>query len=589
MKVQPQTAATDLKKEIQDLRGRFLKLEEHELFVLWFLRAYIAESEKQAASALTGAPRDKGVDAVFTDDQARMVFLVQAKFRKSLGGSYESRSDVMSFAQLAHTMWGDEEEFASLVKDLDTTVRMRLLSARDRLLDRHYRLKLYYVTMGKCSQNLSREAGRLVKKSSGNSDLEIIDDRRIPLILIDYLDGVAPPVPSLELEIETGPGTSTVLQQYDGKSMIDSWVFSMNGRAIADLYSRAGERLFARNIRGYLGSTEVNRSLEDTLENQPGFFWYYNNGITIICDDAEETRRAGRNLLYVTNPQIINGQQTTRQFYHKANESHRASVLVRVFKVPRDGVASTGFFEDFVRRIVTATNWQNKILASDLKSNDHRQIEIERELRKYGYYYLRKRRRKSEARAAAGRGTVIITKMELAQAVAACDLDPSIVRTEGKEGLFEDRFYPTIFPNRDPLFYLPRYWLMRHVAFVARGYPERAYAKWLVMHFVWGRLVSLLSPRTMAESFVNGSLRDTLSIVSLAKAINPVFAAALRFFRRNRGRGARAIDVSRFFMRRGLEKQFESFWKEPANRSRNVFKRAWTQFDTRLKDESGLP
>jgi hypothetical protein len=43
------------------------------------------------------------------------------------------------------------------------------------------------------------------------------------LLLADYIDGVAPPVPSLDLEIETG-----IFHRYDSKTDIEAWVFSMN-------------------------------------------------------------------------------------------------------------------------------------------------------------------------------------------------------------------------------------------------------------------------------------------------------------------------------------------------------------------------
>ena len=48
-----------------------------------------------------------------------------------------------------------------------------------------------------------------------------------------------------------------------------------------------------------------------------------------------------------------------------------------------------------VSKIVAATNWQNAIKASDLMSNDRRQIDLERNLRKLDYQYLRKRQSKS--------------------------------------------------------------------------------------------------------------------------------------------------------------------------------------------------
>lgn len=145
----------------------------------------------------------------------------------------------------------------------------------------------------------------------------------------------------------------------------------------------------------------------------------------------------------------------------------RASVLVRVIRVPREGDDNANSVETLVSRIVSATNWQNAIRPSDLMSNDRRQIDIERQVRKLDYLYLRKRMTKGEARRAAGaRHLRLLKKDELAQAVAGCDLDPSIVR-EGKERLFEERWYDQMFPTGDPNYYLSRYWLLRQVGYVA--------------------------------------------------------------------------------------------------------------------------
>ena len=149
----------------------------------------------------------------------------------------------------------------------------------------------------------------------------------------------------------------------------------MTSRGVADLFEHAGTRLFARNIRGFLGSTEINRSMESTLKNESEYFWYYNNGITIICDDADETSSHGKHILRVKNPQVINGQQTTRMLYRMANTSPKASVTVKVIRVTRRDDGGSEQFDTLVSNIVQATNWQNAIRASDLISNDRRQIE----------------------------------------------------------------------------------------------------------------------------------------------------------------------------------------------------------------------
>ena len=146
--------------------------------------------------------------------------------------------------------------------------------------------------------------------------------------------------------------------------------------------------------------------LRDYLDGvaPPDHFFYYNNGITIICDRAEKRSHSGKDILRVTNPQVINGQQTSRMLALDKEKATEASVLVKVMQVPREPGADSGDgFDTLVSRIVANTNWQNAINYADLVSNDRVQIEIERALRKVGYVYLRKRQKKSEARKNTGK------------------------------------------------------------------------------------------------------------------------------------------------------------------------------------------
>jgi hypothetical protein len=172
----------------------------------------------------------------------------------------------------------------------------------------------------------------------------------------------------------------------------------MSGRDLANLYAEAGDRLFARNIRVFLGDTAINDGMRRTLSREADYFWYFNNGVTLICDSARKTAERGQAVLRVTNPQVINGQQTTRVLSDVATSNAKeAAVIVRVISVPRGG-GGQDRFEQLVSNIVAATNWQNAILASDLRANDARQVYIQRELSKLRYQYLRKRQTKKEAK-----------------------------------------------------------------------------------------------------------------------------------------------------------------------------------------------
>ena len=363
-------------------------------------------------------------------------------------------------------------------------------------------------------------------------------------------------------------------------SGIDSWVFTMSGRDVAKLFESTGVRLFARNIRGFLGGTSINQAMQATLRDRPEYFWYFNNGVTIVCDGAQEITQRGRTVLRVDNPQVINGQQTTRVLAAQAELAPTASVLARVIRVPRDGDS----FEDLVSRIVEATNWQNQIRASDLVANDRRQVQIERELRKRGYQYLRKRQTKGEARAAVGsRFRFLITKEELAQSMAACKFDPVVVRL-GKEGLFAEEYYTAIFDDTTAPPYLDRYWLMRLVAYTASGYPERAYAKWVALHFMWGKVGRAISSRS--DDFANACERGWRSepfLTPLHTAADLALAECVAFYRANRGTGPQAIDVSSFFKRRNLHKEFARHWDRDASEPRKKrFESAVSRFQAQL-------
>ncbi len=333
----PQLTAEDLNIEIASLGQNYHHLRDDDLFILWFLRAYITESHDSAVTALTGGAKDKGIDAALIDDAARAVFLIQGKYREELGAKAESRTDVTSFAQLAGIISDpDKQAFEFFVEDVQPHLASLLKKARKQILERGYRVWLYYVTTGRCSNSIKKEAQQIVKKAHCNVIMEVFDSRKIIRLLRDYLDGVAPPIPTLELEMEKGAGiqVNEILQRYDSDNEIESWVFSMRGDAVADLFEYAGIRLFARNIRGFLGkSAPVNRAMMNTLTSEPDHFFYFNNGITIICDKAERISRRGMHVLRVANPQIINGQQTTRVLAAQSVLGARASVLVKVIQI----------------------------------------------------------------------------------------------------------------------------------------------------------------------------------------------------------------------------------------------------------------
>lgn len=234
-------------------------------------------------------------------------------------------------------------------------------------------------------------------------------------------------------------------------------------------------------------------------------------------------------------------------------------------------------FESLVSSIVAATNWQNAILASDLRSNDTRQVNLERDLAKVHYHYLRKRQTKREAKRQLGNQFWFrIKKEELAQAVGACEFDPEVVRS-GKEGLFKPPYYDVIFDGRPVSQYLAMYWLSRVVKYMASGYPDRAYAKWLVLNFVWNHASGSLKKRSISNAFRSVFERNKWNRY-LQTAVGQVYLASLQFYRSKRGKGAKAVDISNFFYRSKQHLGFEKFWRTSMNKRRAKFKKNLARF-----------
>jgi len=558
-----------LRDEVRQIRDQYPGLKEDSAFVLWFLRAYLADSEDAAVEALTGETSDKGIDAVFLDHSAKQANIVQDKYRQTVGGHAESRNDVLALADMSALIWAKNTFRRDFFNGVSARVRAKLGELMRCVTKRNYALKLYYVTTGTCSETLRAEGVNRAVQVKGDTELIMFDARLVRAVFKDYLEGVAPAIPSLVLRIgcEASVQTDGNVYRFDPQNKIESWVFSMRAKDVGGMFARAGVRLFARNIRGFLGDTEINAAIAATISEEPRNFWYYNNGITIVCDRAKKEQRRGEDVLKVDRPQVINGQQTVRTLSDA--ESGRASVLVKVIQIPRETLTEDEY-DALVRKIVKATNWQNPIKPSDLVSNDKLQVFLEREMRRVGYHYLRKRQTKQEARALY-RGLALrpIKKDELAQAVAACLFDPVVVR-KGKEGLFDEQYYPSIFGSRDLSFYLAPYWLMRRVQYAAHGKPRRAYPKWLVLNYAWARVGQWLGSGEDELRFRRACEQQVDSVMTpLHKVIEGMFKAADAFYRAERGHGEQAKDESTFFQATKLDRMFAKFWNSQKNIYRN--------------------
>ncbi len=504
-------------RAVAEVRDEYPNLKDDNAFVAWFAEAYLVASREVAVDGLVGAAKDMGVDGVYIDNQLGRVELVQGKYHKVSAVQGKALGD---FAEVG-LRFADPSSQAEW-EDANPKAQALLLAGHHAVHKKKYALALYFATTGKVSAATLATATKRAK--AGGYFFEVVDEDRVPYVLQDWLEGAAPPLPQLAVRVI---GPQPLKHSHGGHGSV-AWVFTTTGHELKDLHEKAGDRLFARNVRGYLGvdSSRVNAAIRKTAAADPSRFWYVNNGVTIVADGAQSVDKATGRFLLMENPQVVNGQQTIRTLAACKGTLQQVHVLVRVIVLPKGEHAALGF-KGLTREIVQGANRQNPITQADLMANDPEQVRIARGLRKRHYLYLRKRMASKEATKMAGRGLTRIDRDYLANAVAATTKDR--FRLVGQNDRWEEPHYKRLFPADRPLAdYLVRWWLgvciESFAGWEADGSLKRP-ARWATMAVLWhdtdlGHFLGTIGGR---EAFVRTCERTTSS---LPASLKPLYSAS---------------------------------------------------------------
>ncbi|MBR7007516.1 MAG: AIPR family protein [Ruminococcus sp.] len=189
---------------------------------------------------------------------------------------------------------------------------------------------------------------RLFSESEGREEVEINFN--------DYIEGGIPCLPA---------NTS-------GSTDCKSYLCTVPGNVIADLYDQYGSRLLEGNVRSYLGKRGVNKDIRNTILNQPERFFVYNNGLAATAVEADVEN--GK-LLRAKDLQIVNGGQTTATLFSARKTSgadlSNVSVLMKLTQVNPDAAA------EIVPLISRSANSQTKINPADFFSTHDYHIRLE--------------------------------------------------------------------------------------------------------------------------------------------------------------------------------------------------------------------
>ncbi len=148
--------------------------------------------------------------------------------------------------------------------------------------------------------------------------------------------------------------------------------FVIPGTRLQELAISYKDSLFNWNIRRFLGKKgEVNVGLMDTIDKEPHNFFYYNNGISALCEGFDFNPKTKH--LRIKKLQIVNGAQTIGAIRNGRSDKLRdVLVLVKLTAIKHAsrerGIAAT---------LIKTNNTQNTLRAPDFRSNDKIQQWIE--------------------------------------------------------------------------------------------------------------------------------------------------------------------------------------------------------------------
>src|SRR5262249_48335930 len=145
----------------------------------------------------------------------------------------------------------------------------------------------------------------------------------------------------------------------------------VKANTLINLYRKERERIFAVNIRSFLGRKGINKDIVSKAQSHPEKFFYFNNGVSAICTGIDFDEKSGH--FRGENFQVINGAQTIGALKFAKDVSSDTEVLLRITE-GESVKTEKGFNADVIR----FNNTQNIVKSSDFRSNDPIQLWLER-------------------------------------------------------------------------------------------------------------------------------------------------------------------------------------------------------------------
>ncbi|MCC8929011.1 AIPR family protein [Rhodococcus sp. I2R] len=315
-------------------------------------------SVEAAASVIDGRD-DYGIDAVIASDSAPVIWLIQSKWNERGNASCDTAAAnkfIRGFKKL------DEHEFDKFNLRFQTMVP----KIKSILVNPSCTVHLVLSLMG--NDPIHPDVEEIFDDAANDFNFFGRTVEHQTLLGRNFYEqiraDIAPQPVDIMATMDSGwHYRDTPFEAYYGLVAADE---------LSSWHQKYGDKLFAKNVRKSLGRTRVNNRIVDTLENEPDNFWYFNNGITVICDSVQKEffkkRASGEPVrLTLKNASIVNGAQTVASI-SRANQTEIADAYATVRVISLEDTP-----RDFAVQITEATNTQNHMEKRDFIAIDDTQ------------------------------------------------------------------------------------------------------------------------------------------------------------------------------------------------------------------------
>lgn len=163
---------------------------------------------------------------------------------------------------------------------------------------------------------------------------------------------------------------------------LQTYLAVLPGELLASIYEKYGSRLLEANVRSFLTSRgNVNRGIRGTIQQEPGMFLAYNNGLAATAAEVSvDSSGVIPKIKSIKNLQIVNGGQTTASLFYvrKNDKADLSDVYVQMKLIVVDESRAS----ELVPLISRYANTQNKVSEADFFSNHPFHVRMEEKSRR---------------------------------------------------------------------------------------------------------------------------------------------------------------------------------------------------------------